>query len=286
MPLTPNKLSSIDESIIEPYQHIHQLNGYTLPKARGKEPVTIFKYMPLDRFISNLEKGVFVFVSPALWKDPFERMYHNVDCSAHGYRTEEIACLCVSEKSSTNEEASWKVYSVNGEKVVRLSIDLYLLLGMLDDFAKKNHCEVYIGKAQYGYEKKEIMNLYKPGSSHFGLFFPPVMERKHYLSVMTLKRSAFEYENELRVFLVGDNIPFDKKLVEINCDYESSKLVKDIVLCPYPVLPTDKDLVHSVRAKMNRLESDELKKTLKKLVGCRVRQSRLYESGKRVEKIL
>ena len=277
-----HKLKSITEVLLDPYRHIHLLNGFTFPTNKD----TFFKYMPLDRFVSSVEKGVFVFVSPALWKDPFERMYFGVDCSAHGYQTEDIACLCVSEKSSTNEDASWKVYADNGGKVVRLSIDRTLFLDMVDDYAEENGYEVYIGKAQYGYEKKEIMDLYKPGSPDYSLFFPSTMERKHYLSVMTLKRSAFEYENEFRVFLVRDKIPYEKGLVKIPCEYELSGLITDIVLSPYPVLPMDKDLVHSVRARMNRLESDELKRILSGLVGCRVRQSRLYESGKMVGKIL
>lgn len=278
---TPTKLKTITDSPLRGRNHIHMLNGYTFPKGMDK----FFKYMPLDRFVSSVEKGVFVFVSPDLWKDPFERMYFGTDCSDHGYRTEDIACLCVSEKSSTNEDASWKVYSENGGKAVRLSIDLTLFLDMLDVFADKNGYEVYIGKAQYGYEKREIENLYKPDSPHYGVFFPTAMERKHYLSVMTLKRSAFEYENEFRVFLVKDKIPYENDLVKVPCEYKLSSLITDIVLSPYPVLPKDKDLVHSVRARMNKLESNELKRILKDLVDCRVRQCRLYESGRKVGKV-
>ena len=131
-----------------------------------------------------------------------------------------------------------------------LSINRGLFLDMLDDYADEIGCEVYIGKAQYGFEKKEIMNLYDSRSPYHVLFFPAAMERKHYLSVMTLKRSAFEYENEFRVFLVKDKIPFDNKhLVKIHCDYKLSGLITDVVLSPYPFLPVEMDLVYSVRAR-------------------------------------
>ena len=280
--MNPGRLTGIDEKLLYPYQHIHMLNGYSFPKDKD----TFFKYMPLDRFVGCVAEGVFVFVSPMTWKDPFEKMFFNVDCSAHGYQTENIACLCVTEKSSTNEDASWKAYADYGEKAVRLSINRLLFLDLLDDFAEKNEYEVYIGRAQYGYEKKEIMSLSTPGTYEYDLFFPYPMERKHYLSVMTLKRSAFEYENEFRIFLVKDNITFDKGLLKIPCDYKLDGFVTDVMLAPYPVLPEGNDLVHSVRARMNKIESDELKRILHDLVGCRIRQSRLYDSYKRVEKVL
>lgn len=281
-PLHNEKLTKIEERRLPPYQHIHLLNGFSFRKDRS----VFYKYMPLDRFKRSVKDGVFVFVSPDLWQDPFERMYFNVDCSAHGYQTEEIACLCVSEKSSTNEEASWKVYADNGGKVVRLSIDRTLFMDMMDDYAEKNGYEVYIGKAQYGYEKLEIMNLYKPGSHEHDLFFPAKMERKHYLSVMTLKRSAFEYENEFRVFLVKDTIPYEGPgLVKVHCDYKLSEIIKDIVLSPYSALPLDPAKANLIRV-LNKKDSDKQKRILGKLVGCRVRQSRLYESGKKVVKVL
>lgn len=276
------KLHKIEERRLSPYKHINLLNGFAFSKDRG----VFFKYMPMDRFKKSVKDGVFVFVSPDLWQDPFERMFFNVDCSAHGYQTEDIACLCVSEKSSTNEDASWKVYSDNGGKVVRLTIDRTLFLDMMDDYAEKNEYEVYIGKAQYGYEKHEIMNLYKPGSPEHDLFFPEKMERKHYLSVMTLKRSAFEYENEFRVFLVKDSISYEGPgLVKVPCDYKLSGLITDIVLSPYPALPRDPAMANSIRGH-NKKDSDKQKRILGKLVGCRVRQSRLYESGKKILKVL
>lgn len=281
-PLPKKKLTRIEERRLSPYHHIHLLNGFSFRKDRS----VFYKYMPLDRFKRSVKDGVFVFVSPDLWQDPFERMYFNVDYSAHGYQTEEIACLCVSEKSSTNEDASWKVYADNGGKVVRLSIDRTLFLDMMDDYAEKNGYEVYIGKAQYGYEKLEIMNLFKPGSPEYNLFFPPKMERKHYLSLMTLKRSAFEYENEFRVFLVKDSIPYESpRLVKVPCDYKLSAIIKDIVLSPYPALPLDPAKANPIR-EHNKKDSDKQKRLLSKLVGCRVRQSRLYESGTRVVKVL
>ena len=74
------KLHKIEERRLSPYKHINLLNGFAFSKDRG----VFFKYMPMDRFKKSVKDGVFVFVSPDLWQDPFERMFFNVDCSAHG----------------------------------------------------------------------------------------------------------------------------------------------------------------------------------------------------------
>lgn len=275
-------LKTISERRLSSYHHIYMLNGYSFSKERGE----FYKYMPLDRFIASVNKNEFIFVSPSLWKDPFERLYFNVDCSTHGYETDNIACLCVSEKSSTNEDASWKAYADNGEKAVRLSINRVLFLEFLDSYAEQHGYDVYIGRAQYWLEKREIMNLYKSGKPYHDLFFPKSMERMHYLSVMLLKRSAFDYENEVRIFLVKrDTIPFEKNLLRIPCDYKWNGLITDITLSPYPLLPDSDDLLHSVRARMNNIESAELKRILQGLVGCTIRQSMLYNTYKSIKKI-
>ena len=282
MPTPKKKLDKIyEEPYDAKYPHIHKLNGYSIPTDRD----TFFKYIPLERFLSNVNAGQFVFVSPEVWKDPFERLYFNVDCTTHGYDTEDIACLCVTDKSSTNEDASWKAYTDQGEKAVRLSIDREAFLQMMEDFAAAEGFEVYVGKAQYGFEKKEIIGLHKPTSSYHNLFFPNPMERMHYLSVMTLKRSAFEYENEFRVFLVKKKIDFNgHKIVGIPCDYK--KLITGIELCPYPPLPDRNKLVHDAFQRFHEAESQELKRILTDLLPkCRIRQSRLYDTEGKVEKL-
>lgn len=57
------------------YPHIHMLNGYSLPTDKS----TVFKYMPLDRFVKMVDKKELVFVSPVTWYDPFEQLYYGID---------------------------------------------------------------------------------------------------------------------------------------------------------------------------------------------------------------
>ncbi len=67
------------------------LNGYSFPKDKS----TVFKYMPLDRFVNSVKNNQLVFVSPESWYDPFEQLYHGIDCSSRGYITEEIHLVCM-----------------------------------------------------------------------------------------------------------------------------------------------------------------------------------------------
>lgn len=144
------------------YPHVHMLNGYSFPKDKS----TVFKYLPLDRFVKMVDNNELVFVSPETWYDPFEQLYYGINCSSRGYVTEDIACMCVSEKSSTNEDASWKVYAGSNDKAVRLSIEQEKLLHLLEDYAKANGFEVYIGKVDYSFERTEIEKLHKGTSKN------------------------------------------------------------------------------------------------------------------------
>ncbi len=275
-------MKSVISSRLVGYKHIHMLNGYSFPKDKK----TIFKYMPIDRFIQSVDDMELVFVSPEMWYDPFEQLYYGIDCSNKGYTTEDIACMCASEKSSTNEDACWRVYAGTNTKTVRISLEQDKLLRVLDKYALNYGYEVYIGKVNYAFEKQEIKNLYKPSSTHYAKFFPDTMSREHYLSLMLLKRKSFQYENEIRIFLVKDNIKFDNGLLKIPCNYTTEGLVSNVILSPYPPIRTNGDIAVAVRNKMNQIESEEIKKVLRAKVGCSIQQSLLYQVCERIKQVL
>lgn len=257
------------------------LNGYSFPKGKS----TVFKYMPLDRFVNSVKSNQLVFVSPESWYDPFEQLYYGIDCSSRGYMTEDIACMCVSEKSSTNEDASWRVYSESNDKAVRISIERKALLELLEEYASKNGFEVYIGKVNYSFQKRDIKSLHIISNPNHSVYFPNKMARKHYLSLMLLKRKAFSYENEVRIFLVKDKISFSNNLLKIDCDYRARELVSNVMLSPYPPVRPKGDMAYKVREKMNNIESEQIKKELNDLLGCRIQQSLLYKVYPKVGKV-
>lgn len=267
--------------VLPGYPHIHMLNGYSFPKDKS----TVFKYMPLDRLVKSIDKDELVFVSPAAWYDPFEQLYYGVNCGSRGYITEDIACMCVSEKSSTNEDASWRVYAGSSDKSVRVSIDHTALLNLLEDYASTNGFEVYIGKVDYSFEKKDIKSLYIPSSVNHSTYFPNQMIREHYLSVMLLKRKAFQYENEVRIFLVKGKINFTNNLLCVPCKYKKSHIISNVMLSPYPPVRATGDIANKVRNKINNIESQEYKKRLGYMLGCRIQQSLLYKVYPRIKSV-
>lgn len=268
--------------LLKGYKHIHMLNGYSLPKDKS----TVFKYMPLDRFVKSVDKKELVFVSPETWYDPFEQLYYGIDCSSRGYATEDIVCMCVSEKSTTNEDACWRVYAGENRKSVRISIEQEVLLHLLDDYAGTNGFEVYIGKVDYSFNRKDIKGLHNSKAAGYDEYFPDAMSREHYLSLMLLKRKAFKYENEVRIFLVKDKIDFKgDKLLRIPCDYNGNCIISNVMLSPYPPVRNNDDIAYAVREKLNKAESDEIKKVLSDKLGCRIQQSMLYKVMPRIGKV-
>lgn len=279
------KINNIGFSnVVEGYSHIHMLNGYKFPSDKS----TVFKYMPLERLVRSVKDNALVFVSPETWYDPFEQLYYGVDCSSHGYITEDIACMCVSEKSSTNEDASWRVYAGASNKSVRVSFEQKILMNLLDDFADKNGYEVYIGKVDYSYDKKQIQTIHQKNSLLYGKYCPAKMTREHYLSLMLLKRKAFQYENEVRIFLVKNKIPFKNNLLSIPCDYlnyQHPKLISNVMISPYPPVKSEGDMAYKVRERINKIESDQIKEELTVMLDCRIQQSMLYKVYPRVKKL-
>lgn len=273
-------MNEISSKKIEGYKNIYGLNNFSIKK----EQCYFYKYIPIDRFIQSVESNELVFVSPTTWYDPFERLYFNADCSKHNYSPVDMACMCVTSEKTKNEEAAWKIYSINGTKSVRVSFKISVLFSFLDKYATDNQCKVYIGYVNYELNKTDINNIYKKKSKYHSIFCPQNMTTDHYLSLMLLKRKSFEYENEIRIFIVSeDKIKFDenRKLLKLPCIYSKTDFLSDITLSPYPTIKRS-TIKGKIYSKLNEIESKELKKQLKSLLGknCNIQQSRLYDDKK------
>lgn len=167
---------------------------------------TLYKYMTASRVLDILENNSHLlgFVSPESWYDPYETKYLNTDYTAlNGYRQPKIYCFCA-RMDNLNEEASWKIYKKENEPLLRMSIRTIDLLLAIDQFAKENDCDVYFSKVDYRLKRKEIDELYLPSSPYHSEFFNN-LDDKQYVRIMSLKRWAFNYENEYRIFIIPRN---------------------------------------------------------------------------------
>lgn len=130
------------------------------------------------------------------------------------------------------------------------------------------------------------MNLSNPTSSLFSLFCPYPMQRRHYLSIMLLKSRAFSFENELRIFIVGKDIKFEKSLLKLSCcDYRKTKVITKVRLEPYFPKPKVSGYDHSIYEKINRIDSDEYVRLLTDVLDCEADQSRLYEKNDHIDSL-
>lgn len=182
---------------------------------------TLYKYIRLSYVLEMLKNKEITFVSPELWNDPFETKYLKTDYSAIGYiRPEQIYCFCA-RTDNANEEASWNIYSNSQEDpLIRISLRTFHFLEYLKNYSDQHNCKIYYSRVDYGLKAKDIAELYKADNEFHDRYFNDFTEEK-YIQVMSLKRQAFKYENEVRIFLVSkDGKPIGNNgLLKIPIDY-------------------------------------------------------------------
>ncbi len=248
---------------------------------------TLYKYMPASRVLDIIEKEPHQigFVSPDLWYDPYETKFLNTDYTMlDGYKQPKIYCFCA-RMDNLNEEASWKIYKKENEPLLRLSIRTIDFLLSLDKFAREHTCDLYFSKVDYKLKRKEIDGLYLPSSPYFHEYFDGFND-KQYVRVMSLKRWAFNYENEYRIFV----IPKDQMAIE--------EYLKDGVLfIPIPVDMIIRYTFHpmnkaneSLSSQIERVKYDAEFKLIKERIlnyvpNAKIFKSTLYSEVKKVKKI-
>lgn len=250
------------------YDNVFLLNGLQL-----SEDKPFYKYMCYDRLTNSIKAKELVFVSPVTWLDPFERRFWKTSFEKYNYQQPEIACMCVTNKSTTNEEAAWKMYADNKEKALRISFNRNTLLRVLDEYAKDNDCKIYIGEVIYTYNRKQIIDLH----NQVNPFFPNSSEFTdcHYLTLMCIKRKAFAFENEIRIFIVKRTLNWIGNLLKIPVAINNT-LIPRIVIGPLPPFGYN-DPRQEIYKEMQKTESVTYKRQLRTLIpNCDIIQSQLY----------
>jgi hypothetical protein len=188
----------------------------------------VYRFTTLDTFFQTVGKGRFSFVSPTLWKDPYEKYFIEREYSMGG-RTmampikDKVFASCFSGTSSS--EAFWSVYAPNADGV-RLTIDMEVLLsGFLE---KIKGAEVFIGPVTY-FATADLPKL--------GIDFPQLVSSMksgkdllQQVGLMYRKRKAFAYENEVRVMVVPHKVKAGTRAVELPFDLRG--LVSEVTFDP------------------------------------------------------
>ena len=254
-------LNSISKSTLPGYSRIYALNNYHFPPKKD----VFHKYIPLGYLYDYISNDRITFVSPSTWNDPYETRYYQLDYKKIGYNEPSIFCMCLTDKQSQNEDAMWIRYARPGDEMVKINLVIEDLLDLLEAQGEKMDFNTYIGEVIY-ISKTGITGITKKNS----IFFPKNFDIEHYLTLMSLKRGAFAYENEIRIFIVPED-GYDNLLFHVLAPNITS-IINKITVSPYPVVynpfPNPDSMTYlNVRKTINE----------KTFTGIIVEASRLFE---------
>ncbi len=251
------------------------------------------KYLPYNYFKQNIKSNKIVFVSPETWRDPFEQIYFSAkNYKKYGYTKPQLFCMCLTENSSQNEDAAWSLYQ-NGsnEKIIKTTFNAYEMLKQLDDYCIKKNFTIYIGKVNYSFASNDISSLSKPSTPRKGknknhdIFFPKNFKNENYCRLLLLKRKAFEFEHEVRLFLINDNKSqfcnnyyFDDIPFKYN-DY-TIDTIKIAPLQPFPYNDLNRNNYNKIQRMEENIYKKEIKELLPSMAPSKIRQSALYKQKK------
>lgn len=167
------------------------------------------KYRPLDRALEELEGRKLWFANPETWTDPYESYFLNNSFNDHDcVLKNRVWATCFTTRGRS--EAQWKAYT-DKELALMLELDG---AEFIDEVAKSvgDDATIYVGKVQYvptGRIQKskcwEILGITQAEAARLS-------EEELSVRLMLIKRLPFQYENEIRLFIVFKDVLDEKKV--------------------------------------------------------------------------
>ncbi len=237
--------------------------------------LVVSKYIKL----SNLEKSIrnksFYFSSPLEWLDPFELLFYRPVMRIGNNNSFTVHACCFACNDIENEEGFWQIWSKNEkEPIVRVTYNVINLLTALNASADDRY-DFYLGGMEYK-KRKEILAIARHPSDQYN-------QIDDYLNKLCLKRNAYKYENELRLFvkkesdLHNENDPHNT-IIE-NIDY-NSHIITEITLPPSEPFGNShpaKDKMKRYQKCVNAFTKLKIQKIIEDgFLSCRINQSALY----------
>lgn len=226
-------------------------------------PLTLYRFMPFSRLYTELEKECLTFLSPKLWKDPFESAFLEL---GNGI---DLKCLCFTHNGSIGEEWAWKAYG-NDEQLIRVELLFYNLVKSLSYITNKSGYKIqfYICVCDYSKDKKTLLHdktTLKKSKKSINL--------EGLLNLMNYKRKTFASEKEIRIFAVDSNSGNKDTITFAGVKYKS--FVSCVLL--EPLNPYQDELRKAHYDKLQAIHNDGIKTYLQKM-GIKTHQSHLYET--------
>lgn len=213
----------------------------------------LYKYMTMETALTCIDTGSLRFVEPSKWPDKFEGLYYKSSYARvdPGDRVPKklVACCLAINKAC---EAAWNQYTYGGSGLssvcVQFVIDRQKLQEQLDTYANGIDAKVYEGVVDYSHNEFVIQNIKRVASPLHSAYFDDFSLAK-YLNLLLLKRPAFQYESEVRFFIIKNDqnthvdtidVPIDWRLVikriliSSKCSKWEEKLFTDYVNTKIP----------------------------------------------------
>lgn len=163
---------------------------------------TVYKYMTIEAFLVSLYAKTWRFFEPNKWNDKYEQRFYCADYQIPGaeHATPQLFATCVTKVK--NSEAAWKVYS-HGQGLGSHCVQLYLDIDKLRTELKNNGLKIAEMLVEYR-DEKYILELHnKDKSKDYATYFT-LFSFEKFLKLLTLKRDAYRYEQEVRLFAIPD----------------------------------------------------------------------------------
>ena len=194
----------------------------------GKASEPLFRMSGCISAIASLSGQYIWFSRPDAWTDPYEQFFYNAtyDGAPFGLKNR---CFVACFSPVRTAEAQWLVYSHGTGESLRFDYDTDCLAAVLITYCAAHHCRAYIKQVQYRTTKE--INSINPRTVCPSPY--TAWREADWVKLLTFKRNAYLYENEIRIILV-----FDEEQPESQCgiklDYAcaNTDLIHTIQLSP------------------------------------------------------
>ena len=259
-----DKLEVVDEKQVK---FNVDINNYS-----DSEPLVVSKYMKLSYLINSIKGEYFFFASPDSWLDPFETLFYKPVMKIGENEEVSVHACCFTCNDIENEEGFWNIWS-KGEKepIVRVTYNMKRLVENLSR-ANFNQYDFYLGGMTY--------------TSREQILTKAVIQHKYnniseYINNLCLKRNAYKYENELRLYVKRNKR--NEKYTKLEEFSYSGNIITEITLPPIEPLGNShpaKDMVKCIQDCKNLEIKEHISSVLQeKEVNCKITQSALYCTG-------
>ncbi len=265
-------------------EHVYKSDKLKLVNSKGIEYasglnnqhdslLTVSKYTKLSNLERSVKDQTFYFSSPSEWLDPFEMLFYRPKINVGDIENVVVHACCFACNDIENEEGFWQIWSKDEkDPIVRVTYNVEKLLNNLNNIAGDLY-EFYLGGMEYN--SREVIKKQLATDNYEQI--------DDYLNKLCLKRNAYKYENELRLFVKKVIVNNDDKEIQNtiinNIDYNHGTII-EITLPPAAPLGNS----HPARDLMKKYQkgiSIPIKVRLSKLIEdgrltCKLTQSSLY----------